>query len=76
MVFHLRKEIETTFGEKDNLTSYETMLQFANQTGATLDVMKNGEHWFRTEEQMRFLDKTILEKLVIISCKLLLFYVY
>ena len=47
------------YGEKDNLTSYETMLEFANKINATLTVMKNGEHWFHTEEQMQFLDKWI-----------------
>ena len=30
--------------------------EFANQMGATLTVMENGEHWFHTEEQMLFLD--------------------
>ena len=44
------------YGEKDNLTSYETMSEFANKINATLTVMKNGEHWFHTKEQMNFLD--------------------
>ena len=44
------------YGEEDNLTSYETMSKFARQINATLTVMKNGEHWFHTEEQMQFLD--------------------
>ena len=44
------------YGENDNLTSFETISEFAKQTGATLTVMKNGEHWFHTEEQMQFLD--------------------
>lgn len=47
------------FGEKDNLTSYATISEFAKQTKATLTVMKNGEHWFHTEEQMKFLDEWI-----------------
>ena len=47
------------YGEQDNLTSYETILEFANQIQATLTVMKHGEHWFHTEEQMRFLDNWI-----------------
>lgn len=47
------------YGEKDNLTSYETISKFANQINATLTVMKNGEHWFHTEEQMKFLDNWI-----------------
>lgn len=47
------------YGETDNLTSYETISEFANQIHATLTVMKNGEHWFHTEEQMGFLDNWI-----------------
>ena len=47
------------YGEKDRLTSYETMLSFTRKIGAELTVMENGEHWFHTEEQMRFLDDWI-----------------
>ena len=47
------------FGEKDNLTSYSTISEFAEQANATLTVMKNGEHWFHTDEQMNFLDDWI-----------------
>lgn len=44
------------FGEKDNLTSYDTISAFAKQIHAPLMVMKNGEHWFHSKEQMDFLD--------------------
>ena len=47
------------FGEKDNLTSYSTISEFAKQVNATLTVIKNGEHWFHTDEQMKFLDDWI-----------------
>lgn len=47
------------YGEKDHLTSFETVSAFARQTGATLTVMDGGEHWFHTEEQMQFLDRWI-----------------
>ena len=47
------------YGEKDNLTSLETISEFADQTGASLTVMPNGEHWFHTDEQMQFLDRWI-----------------
>ena len=47
------------YGEKDDLTSLETICEFANQAQATLTVMKNGEHRFHTAEQMRFLDDWI-----------------
>ncbi len=44
------------YGDNDNMTSYETMSKFSDQIKATLTIMKNGEHWFHTEEQMNFLD--------------------
>lgn len=55
----IKKEIPTEFGEKDNLTSIETISEFAERIGASLTVMKDGEHWFHTEEQMEFLDDWI-----------------
>lgn len=47
------------YGEKDNLSSYETISRFSAQNDAELTVMPNGEHWFHTDEQMRFLDAWI-----------------
>lgn len=49
------------YGDKDNLTSYETMSDFASKMGISLTVMNNGEHWFHTDEQMNFLDDWICE---------------
>ncbi len=45
------------YGAKDNLTSLETIKDFANEHNATLTIMENGEHWFHTDEQMDFLEK-------------------
>ncbi len=47
------------YGEKDSLTSMETISAFAAQHGAELTIMPGGEHWFHTAEQMRFLDDWI-----------------
>lgn len=47
------------YGEKDNLTSYETILNFTNKTKANLTIMRDGEHWFHTNEQIEFLDNWI-----------------
>ena len=47
------------YGGKDNLTSLETISRFAKTHNADLTVMEDGEHWFRTEEQMKFLDDWI-----------------
>ena len=50
------------YGGKDNLTSLETISRFAKTHNADLTVMENGEHWFHTEEQMKFLDDWIRRK--------------
>ena len=49
------------YGSQDNLTSHESVSAFAEAHGAELTVMEDGEHWFHTEEQMRFLDQWILQ---------------
>lgn len=48
------------YGAQDELTSMETITAFAEKTGADLTVMPGGEHWFHTDEQLRFLDNWIL----------------
>ena len=50
---------DVLYGEHDNLTSVETIREFAKKHNANLTVMKDGEHWFHTDEQMAFLDKWI-----------------
>lgn len=47
------------YGARDALTSCETIAAFAAKTGARLCVMQDGEHWFHTAEQLRFLDQWI-----------------
>ena len=47
------------YGSADILTSLETISGFARKHDAALTVMENGEHWFHTDEQMRFLDDWI-----------------
>ena len=48
------------YGDHDNLTDLETISVFAKRVGAELTIMQGGEHWFHTEQQMRFLDDWIL----------------
>ncbi len=50
---------EILYGAKDNLTAYDVVSDFALKHDISLTVMENGEHWFHTEEQMRFLDDWI-----------------
>lgn len=49
------------YGAQDNLTSLETISAFAGRLGAELTVMPEGEHWFHTPEQMRFLDAWLIK---------------
>ena len=49
------------YGAQDNLTSLETISAFAEKLGAELTVMPEGEHWFHTPEQMRFLDAWLIK---------------
>lgn len=55
---------EILYGGRDNLTDRETVTGFAIAHNAGLDVMENGEHWFHTPEQMRFLDNRIALRLL------------
>ena len=51
--WHIPTEI--LYGSEDNLQSMDTVKAFAVGCGAGLTVMEHGEHWFHTEEQLRFL---------------------
>lgn len=48
------------YGGQDNLTDRKTITTFTNDHQAELTVMENGEHWFHTLEQMKFLDTWII----------------
>lgn len=54
---------EILYGEKDNLTSCETVDKFIKNHNAHLTVMENGEHWFHTEEQLIFLNNWLKNSL-------------
>lgn len=47
------------YGRRDNLTPFDAIRGFADSHRARLTVMEDGEHWFHTDEQMRFLDDWI-----------------
>lgn len=47
------------YGENDSIVKLETVERFAQQYGAKITIMHNGEHWFHTTEQMNFLDSWI-----------------
>lgn len=60
VVWHVPTRI--LYGERDELTSFETISAFAGRIGAELTVMPGGEHWFNTDEQMHFLDNWLTKR--------------
>lgn len=50
------------YGSRDELTSYDTISAFAEKHNADLTVMEDGEHWFHTKKQMKFLDNWISQR--------------
>ena len=47
------------YGENDNFMPFEIISKFSQKHNSPLTVMKGGEHWFHTPEQMNFLDNWI-----------------
>ena len=47
------------YGENDNLMPFEVIKNFSQKYNSPVTVMKGGEHWFHTSEQMSFLDNWI-----------------
>ena len=50
---------EIIYGDRDTFSDFETVNLFSFNHNAHLSVMKGGEHWFHTEEQMSFIDERI-----------------
>ncbi|SFR69877.1 alpha/beta hydrolase [[Clostridium] aminophilum] len=57
-----RVPTDILYGSEDHLQDQETVRNFAEKTEASLTVMKGGEHWFHTEEQVAFLDRWLEAK--------------
>ena len=62
MIYHGTKiswnvPTEILYGSDDNLQSMDTIKEFVMKESAGLTVMEGGEHWFHTDEQMRFLNQ-------------------
>lgn len=53
---------EILYGSNDNLQSIDTIKEFVIKESAELTVMEGGEHWFHTDEQMRFLNQWLRTK--------------
>ena len=50
---------DSLYAEHDHLTSLQTVTRFAETHNAHLTILEGGEHWFHTDEQLRFLDRWI-----------------
>ena len=47
------------FADNANMTSVDIMTNFANKINTKLTIMRDGEHWFHTDEQIEFLNNWI-----------------
>ena len=56
--WHIPTEI--LYGSEDKLQSVDTIKAFADDIGAGLTIMEQGEHWFHTEEQLQFLQEWLI----------------
>ena len=54
---------EILYGSADHLQSIDTIQEFAMKESANVTIMEGGEHWFHTDEQMKFLDQWLRAKL-------------
>ena len=57
------KKTFVLYGNKDNLQNENIIKDFCNNFNCSLSILENGEHYFHTEEQLKFyenwIDKTI-----------------
>ena len=52
---HTRTQV--LYGGADNVTSWDTIERFRQQSGAHLTILADGEHWFHTETQLAILQE-------------------
>ncbi|WP_028973913.1 alpha/beta hydrolase [Spirochaeta cellobiosiphila] len=50
------------YGESDNLTEIDILNTFAKKYDCHVEIMKNGEHYFHTPEQLKFLNSWITKQ--------------
>jgi esterase/lipase len=44
------------YGEKDNITEQSVLFDFSNRFNCKIEIMKEGEHYFHTPEQIKYLN--------------------
>ena len=55
---------EILYGSADHLQSMDTIQEFATKISAKLTIMEGGEHWFHTDEKIRFLNQWLRTKIM------------
>ncbi len=53
------KKTVILYGNKDNLQEKSIIKEFSNKFKCELSILENGEHYFHTEEQLKFYEKWI-----------------
>lgn len=53
------------YGSRDNLCEFDTISSFSNRFNCNLKILKNGEHYFHTEEQLNFFRQWLKEIFII-----------
>lgn len=53
---------EILYGSLDHLQSMDTINEFAKRTNSVVTVLEGAEHWIHTDEQMKFFDDWMKEK--------------
>lgn len=48
------------YGEKDGMTDFDVVRQFADKFHCKLTVMENAGHWFHTEQELDFLERWVM----------------
>ena len=61
-IINWNKKTYILYGNKDNMQNEDIIKNFSNKFNCDLTILENGEHYFHTEEQLKFY-KEWLEKL-------------
>ena len=62
-ILEWNKETHILYGNKDNMQEQKIIQEFCNKFNCELSVLKNGEHYFHTDEQLNYY-KNWLDKIV------------
>ena len=58
------KNTSILYGDKDNLQDEKTIKDFCNKFNCELSILENGEHYFHTENQLKFYEEWIDKQII------------